>query len=72
MVVVHGPLMQSIDPSCCAWQKREIYMVPVDYQRLGSGYFDVFFFAGIITLPPAIMVQWKVGVSPTLVSFHLG
>ena len=25
-----------------------------------------------ITLPPVIMVQWKMGVSPILVSFHLG
>ena len=24
------------------------------------------------TLPPIIMVQWKMGVSPILVSFHLG
>ena len=24
------------------------------------------------TLPPIIMVQWKMGVSPTFVSFHLG
>ena len=25
-----------------------------------------------VTLPPIIMVQWKMGVSPILVSFHLG
>ena len=25
-----------------------------------------------LTLPPIIMVQWKLGVSPISVSFHLG
>ncbi len=25
-----------------------------------------------VTLPPVIMVSWKMGVSPILVSFHLG
>ncbi len=26
---------------------------------------------GTVTLPPIIMVQWKMGVFPILVSFHL-
>ena len=31
-----------------------------------------FFSGGESTLPPIIMVQWKMGVSPILVSFHFG
>ena len=42
----------------------------INRPSLGLIYIYIFFF--FKTLPPTIMVQWKMGVYPILVSFHSG